>query len=334
MQYKDGKNYTEFIREIVIDSGKDRCDIEDECKNAKKVLKKILTSLDMKNVLYDKKYQRNNKKFFPVHFQILCKVLLSQNRSRKEDFIYKINHDRVEEITEEEILDFCNQIRMEFKNWFESLEYEKKEEREREKEKLDEIFNEMEKCMIEDQSTEEIDTLESGGDFTENEVSYLKKKFRIRMESNIFSKDLEDKIYYNSQKKKIIKKMHDCIDEELKYLLNLDELDGRITLLDEWKSETLDGIPLSREYIGKGDYLTNKEKCDILSDLTKDCIDTIKYNKIYIDGYKKNRKKDADLKFSIYKKEVKADEINTFIENIFLDDEDDDVEVIKRKKID
>ena len=68
MQYKDGKNYTEFIREIVIDSGKDRCDIEDECKNAKKVLKKILTSLDMKNVLYDKKYQRNNKKFFPVHF--------------------------------------------------------------------------------------------------------------------------------------------------------------------------------------------------------------------------------------------------------------------------
>lgn len=127
--------------------------------------------------------------------------------------------------------------------------------------------------------------------------------------------------------------MHDCIDEELKYLLNLDELDGRITLLDEWKSETLDDIPLSREYIGKGDYLTNKEKCDILSDLTKDRVDTIKYNKIYIDGYKKNRKKDPDLKFSIYKKEVKADEINTFIENIFLDDEDGE-EVIKRKKID
>lgn len=161
----------------------------------------------MGGILNNEKYQKDNKKIFPVHFQILCKVLLCQNRSKKEDFIYKINHERVEEITEEEIGDFCNQIRMEFKNWFESLEYEKKEEREREKEELDEIFNEIEECMIEDQSTEEIDTLEPGGDFTENEVSYLKKKFRIRMESNIFSKDLGDKIYYNSKKKKIIKKV-------------------------------------------------------------------------------------------------------------------------------
>lgn len=327
MQYKDGKNYTEFIREIVSDSGKLVSNIDIECKNTKRVLKKILTSLGMGGILNNEKYQKDNKKIFPVHFQILCKVLLCQNRSKKEDFIYKINHERVEEITEEEIGDFCNQIRMEFKNWFESLEYEKKEEREREKEELDEIFNEIEECMIEDQSTEEIDTLEPGGDFTENEVSYLKKKFRIRMESNIFSKDLGDKIYYNSKKEKIIKKMHDCIDEELKHLLDLDELDGRITLLDEWESETLgEDIPLSREYIGKEDYLTNKEKCDILLNLTNECIDTIKYNEIYVEGYKKKRKIDKDLDFLTYKKEVKNDERNTFFENIFLDDEEDEIE--------
>ena len=138
MQYKDGKNYTEFIREIVSDSGKLVSNIDIECKNTKRVLKKILTSLGMGGILNNEKYQKHNKKIFPVHFQILCKVLLCQNRSKKEDFIYKINHERVEEITEEEIGDFCNQIRMEFKNWFESLEYEKKEEREREKEELDE----------------------------------------------------------------------------------------------------------------------------------------------------------------------------------------------------
>lgn len=61
----------------------------------------------MGGILYNEKYQKDNKKIFPVHFQILCKVLLCQNRSKKEDFIYKINHERVEEIG-----DFCNQIRM------------------------------------------------------------------------------------------------------------------------------------------------------------------------------------------------------------------------------
>ena len=128
MQYKDGKNYTEFIREIVSDSGKLVSDIDIECKNTKRVLKKILTSLGMSDILNNEKYQNDNKKIFPVHFQILCKVLLCQNRSKKEDFIYKINHERVE------IFDFCNQIRMEFKNWFESLEYEKKK-KEKEKKK-------------------------------------------------------------------------------------------------------------------------------------------------------------------------------------------------------
>ena len=53
----------------------------------------------MGGILYNEKYQKDNKKIFPVHFQILCKVLLCQNRSKKEDFIYKINHERVEEIT-------------------------------------------------------------------------------------------------------------------------------------------------------------------------------------------------------------------------------------------
>ena len=61
----------------------------------------------MGGILNNEKYQKDNKKIFPVHFQILC-----QNRSKKEDFIYKINHERVEEITEEEIGDSCNQIRM------------------------------------------------------------------------------------------------------------------------------------------------------------------------------------------------------------------------------
>ena len=121
--------------------------------------------------------------------------------------------------------------------------------------------------------------------------------------------------------------MHDCIDEELKHLLDLDELDGRITLLDEWESETLgEDIPLSREYIGKEDYLTNKEKCDILLNITNECMDTIKYNEIYVEGYKKNRKIDMDLDFSEYKKEVKTDERNAFFENIFLDDEEDEIE--------
>ena len=112
MQYKDGKNYTEFIREIVSDSGKLVSNIDIECKNTKRVLKKILTSLGMGGILNNEKYQKDNKKIFPVHFQILCKILLCQNRSKKEDFIYKINHERVEEITEEEIGDFCNQISM------------------------------------------------------------------------------------------------------------------------------------------------------------------------------------------------------------------------------
>lgn len=40
MQYKDGKNYTEFIREIVSDSGKLVSNIDIECKNTKRVLKK------------------------------------------------------------------------------------------------------------------------------------------------------------------------------------------------------------------------------------------------------------------------------------------------------
>ena len=33
-----------------------------------------------------------------------------------------------------------------------------------------------------------------------------------------------------------------------------------------------------------------------------------------------------DLDFSAYKEEVKKDERNTFFENIFLDDEEDEVE--------
>lgn len=50
------KNYTEFIREIVSDSGKLVSNIDIECKNTKRVLKKILTSLGMGGILNNEKY--------------------------------------------------------------------------------------------------------------------------------------------------------------------------------------------------------------------------------------------------------------------------------------
>lgn len=73
MQYKDGKNYTEFIREIVSDSGKLVSNIDIECKNTKRVLKKILTSLGMGGILNNEKYQKDNKKFSQFIFKFYVK---------------------------------------------------------------------------------------------------------------------------------------------------------------------------------------------------------------------------------------------------------------------
>lgn len=295
MQYEEGISYIEFIDRIIEDSGGKieygihgkSSDGENKSKRAK--LKKIFKALEMEDVLENERYKSKNDKrvkAFPVHFQILCYAFLKQEDLNNEKFIKKIKNGRFEKITENEINLFCEQIEEEFDNWLNSFKYTPMDKNERSRKELDEEFLKIEEEMIEAESVEIIYLLKPNEEFTKNEIQYLKKKARIKMEKNIFIKDVKDKIFFKGVMKKQIKEIHDLVDEKLNRLLGLNEAGGKITILTDYESELLDDIiPMPIEYTQNPDGLINRDKCEILADIKKAGFKSLDLYEEYINAY-------------------------------------------------
>ena len=200
MKYTIDKNYAEFMREIALEQRMKKYpnvseevqkkDIERDIKNNKKELKKILKPLGMDGILMDKTYEKNFKKIFPIHFQILCKVLLLQERSKKDNLVYQIKHENFEDINKTELVKILELSLKEFDDWFENLEYEPIVNTGKSKEELDDIYLELEEQMWEDETTEYIEELQAGEEYNQYEVEYLKNKFLIRQQQNVYENSI------------------------------------------------------------------------------------------------------------------------------------------------
>lgn len=306
MRYKE-KGFHEFLGEIVEEilekefpkGGIPEGMIEEKRKNEQKVLKHYLEALEMNDILENEKYRKGKKRVYPIHFQILCKALLFQKRASKKDFGYKIIHKKFDEIEECEIKEFSAIMCQEFDNWFENLEYnkEKKKKSKKSKEELDEDYCAIEEAMFEEQSTERIDTLSVKDGYTKEEVNYLKKKFRIKMEKNVFISELENKLYYQLQKDKIVKEIQNRVGKKLQEFLELEAITDKMTILNEFKDKVLGEIPLPVEYTKKFS-LTDKDKCDILLDFMSNCMCYMEsYNIEVIKPYKGTKKDKGFIDF-------------------------------------
>ena len=111
MEYRIDKTFTEFMREIAKEELKIDCaelicseeEIEIKAGNNRKILTKYIRQLGMETLFYDSRYIINKKKtkVFPVHFQVLSRVLLNQKRKAKKDFGKKILDNKFSEITKD-----------------------------------------------------------------------------------------------------------------------------------------------------------------------------------------------------------------------------------------
>lgn len=299
MRYKE-KGFHEFLGEIVEEilekefpkGGIPEGMIEEKRKNEQKVLKHYLEALEMNDILENEKYRKGKKRVYPIHFQILCKALLFQKRASKKDFGYKIIHKKFDEIEECEIKEFSAIMSREFEDWFENLEYneDKKKKSEKSKKELDEDYRVIEEIMLEEESTELIDTLSVKNGYTRIEVNYLKRKFRIRTEKNVFISELECKLYYQCKKDKIVKEIQNKVGEKLREFLELNVITDKMTVLKEFKDKMLGEIPLPVEYTKKFS-LTDKDKYDILLDFLSNCMQYMElYNIEVIKPYKETKK--------------------------------------------
>lgn len=270
MRYIANKNYTQMISEI-IEERNHREASEEDIKNAKNTLKSILNSLGMETVLKDERYVQGNRKVLPIHFQILCYVLLTESRSKKDDLVYKIKNQKFHLIEEDEINEFTKKLEREFDKWFDHIEYtgqisDNKISREDEKRKLDEEFLEIERDMIEDQTAEYIETVDEF--FSEDEAEYLKLKFDIRIQKNIFVKTVHDNLFYTTQIIQLLDGMDNMISQKSKDILELVDIKKRIVLLNDCDSDLIGTVPIDKIYIDREDEttydITLKEKATLL----------------------------------------------------------------------
>ena len=296
MKYKIDKNYSEFIREIVIEQWKkenSHIDIDDReigirAKNAKNKLKGILESIGMRNILEDKRYMKGKKKIFPIHFQILCRFMLLQNASKKSDFVYKITHKNFGEITEEEINDFTKNLGEEFNAWFKNMEFPigggkctySEEESKNKKVELDEIFEEINQDMQDDETTEYIDELEPNEEYDEDEVAYLKMKFSILQQKNQFIENVENNLKYRKEIFCVLDEAYNKINEVMNDIFGLNQLRERVDLLEDYSSELMGTVAVAQSHIDRGSEesyrLSNKEKSIFLKYFYSDlmgCLD-------------------------------------------------------------
>lgn len=288
MKYTIDKNYAEFMREIALEQRMKKYpnvseevqkkDIERDIKNNKKELKKILKPLGMDGILMDKTYEKNFKKIFPIHFQILCKVLLLQERSKKDNLVYQIKHENFEDINKTELVKILELSLKEFDNWFENLEYEPSVDTGRSKEELDDIYFELEEQMWEDETTEYIEELQAGEEYNEHEVEYLKNKFLIRQQQNVYENSIWSNIENQIEILKIMKKVHNEIDERVKKILDFNSTTENMILLKNYKSELLGDFPIPQIFHhddGKAYELNIKDKRIALEELYLDIIETL-----------------------------------------------------------
>lgn len=250
-----------------------------DVKNNKIELGKILKALGMKGILEDDKYLIKNEKIFPIHFQILCKTLLEQNRSKKNDFIYKLKKHRFADITDTEIKMFIYNLKVEFSNWFNLLEFTPLNKNERSKEELDEIYFNIEEQMIEDETTEYIDNLEDENIYTTNEVEYLKTKFSIRQQENVLIESVENNLYYKCKIVHTIMDIHRTIDQIVDEKLDLKSIMENMVLLNDYDSDLIGTVPIPKICIKNGNQeyqLSTKCKSVFLEELYQDirkCLD-------------------------------------------------------------
>lgn len=288
MKYTIDKNYSEFMREIALEQRMKKHpnvseevlkeNIERDIKNNKKELKKILKPLGMDGILMDKTYEKNFKKIFPINFQILCKVLLLQERSKKDNLVYQIKHENFEDINKAELVKILKLSLKEFDNWFENLEYEPSVDTGRSKEELDDIYFELEEQMWEDETTEYIEELQAGEEYNEHEVEYLKNKFLIRQQQNVYENSIWSNIENQIEILKIMKKVHNEIDERVKKILDFNSTTENMILLKNYKSELLGDFPIPQIFHhddSKAYELNIKDKRIALEELYLDIIETL-----------------------------------------------------------
>ncbi len=304
MRYIVEKNYTEFMNEIAkdlliesypLENYSDNV-LEEKIKNTKNALKKILKALGMDKILQDKRYINGKEKIFPVHFQILCKVLLKKNRSKKDDFVNKIMNKNYKKITDEEIDEFLEEIDGEFLNWFEQLEFEPKNENERSKKELDDIFNDIEEEMIYSESTEWIDTLDNDDDYSKREVEYLQTKFSLRQQKNTVIKCVENNLRYSLLIDATLSKIHFEIEEMVNEMLDLKEITEQLVLLEDYESELLGRVAIPKIIIENNHQryqLSNKCKSIILKELYCDIEKCLDFYKECIQCYVEEKNKDC-----------------------------------------
>ena len=320
MRYIINKNYTEFIKEVIGEKYNKEKITEEEIKNCKNELRKILKALGMIDILDDERYKKNNKKLFPIHFQVLCKTLLMQNRSTKDDFVYKIKNKKWDDIKESEIEEFTKKMAIELLCWFTDLEYQSETECERDKEALDEIFLEIEEQMLEDCTTEYIDELKEGKAYTSRELEYLKTKFWIRQQCNVFVDSMKSNLIYRCRIRRAMKDIHEEIDSCVNQILDLKSVEENLILLHDYESSIIGTVPLPQIHVNNAHnkvqdeqeqkyQLNNMQKSFLIDELHNDILQSLdifeKCTKGFID--KKNNMVVCDDKKCI--KEIR-NEIN------------------------
>ena len=257
-------------------------DIDRYTKNNKNELKKILEALGMGNVLKDGMYKEGKRKIFPIHFQVLCKVLLMQERSKKENLIYKIKNKRLKEIEKEEVDKFVAELDKALLEWFQKLEYVPIDDKRRSKEELDDIYSELEKEMEEDMTTEYIEELDKDKSYSKEEVEYLKTKFSIRMQGNVLKKSIEDNLWYRIQFELKRKLLHDEIDKVIDEKLDMDSIIENMVLLEDYKSDLIGTVPVPKIFVDNNNHnrqpyhLSNKKKIFFLDKLYSDIEECLK----------------------------------------------------------
>ncbi len=326
MEYRIDKTFTEFMREIAKEELKIDCaelicseeEIEIKAGNNRKILTKYIRQLGMETLFYDSRYIINKKKtkVFPVHFQVLSRVLLNQKRKAKKDFGKKILDNKFSEITKDEIKKFTNELEEEFSNWFVDLVYTSEDGSEKNKEELDEIYLQIEEEMLESKSTQYIDEIKeiaegkNGeiGEFSKREAEYLYNKFLIRQQQNIFLSSVMNNFYYKKNIASMKEKIHKEIDDVINRKLELKSLSEDIALLEDYESELLGIVPLPQSFIErnrKENKLTNEMRSILLEDLYCDIVKDLEFFCECVDCFLEKNIENPNIKMQYCK--VKAE---------------------------
>lgn len=336
LEYRIDKTFTEFMRELAEEELKRDCE-EYACSehalaikagNNKKILTRYIRQLGMESLFRDSRYIINKKKskVFPVHFQVLSKVLMKQRRKAKKDFGKKILDNKFSEITENEIKEFTNELKEEFSNWFVGLVYTSENDSEKSKEELDEIYLQIEEEMLESESTQYIDELkeiaegktgEIGG-FSKREAEYLYNKFLIRQQQNIFLSSVMNNFYYKKHISSMKEKIHKEIDNVINRKLELKSISEDIALLEDYESELLGIVPLPQSFIERNkdeNKLTNEMRSILLEDLYCDIVKDLDFFCECVDRFLEKNIEIPDIKMQYCK--VKAELTNEKMYDFF-----------------